>query len=139
MYESCKNKQEEIKSKFSSCENQEDRYRKLMELGRQLKPLASEFKTPENLVRGCQSNVFLRSFLDGDVMIFEADADALISAGLISIVIDVYSGETPETILKCEPAYIKELGIAERLTPGRANGLANMLLRIKQDALKSLI
>ena len=93
------------------------------------------YKTNENLVPGCQSRFYLRSWLDNGCVFFESEADALISAGLGILLIAVYNGEPPETILKCPPTYLEELGIRQTLTPGRANGLASVYLRIKQDAL----
>ena len=72
-------------------------------------------------------------------MTFEAEADALISAGLAALLTQVYSGETPETILKCPPTYLDEIGISASLTPNRANGLYSIHLRMKQEALKLLM
>lgn len=101
--------------------------------------LAPEYKTPENIVKGCQSTVYLHSYREGDKIFFETEADALISAGLAALLVMVYSGETAETILKCPPTFLDELGITASLTPSRANGLHSMHLRMKQDALKWLL
>lgn len=83
--------------------------------------------------------MYLRSVKKGDVIQFEAASDALISAGLAAILIMAFSGEAPETILKCPPSYLEELGISASLTPNRANGLYSIHLRMKQDALKHLL
>lgn len=135
----CLEKQEKIKELFLSCSNEEKKYEKIIELGRTLTPLPIEDKVPENLVRGCQSTMYLKSTLENGVVRFKADSDALISAGLAVILLRVYDGETPETILKCPPSYLEDLGISARLTPSRANGLYSIHLRMKQDALKLLM
>ena len=139
MYESCLKKQQVIKDMFKACSSEEAKYMKIIELGRELSRIDSRYKTPENVVKGCQSIVYLHSFLDGGNVIYEAESDALISSGLAVLLFKVYSGEQPETILKCPPSYLDELGISASLTPGRANGLYSMHLRMKQDALKFLL
>lgn len=139
MYENCLEKQRVIKEMFLACPTEEAKYEKIIELGQKQQSLAAEYKTPENLVKGCQSQVYLHSFKKDDRIIFEAEADALISAGLATLLIQVYSGETAETILKCPPSYLDELGISSSLTPSRANGLYSIHLRMKQDALKLLV
>lgn len=136
MYESCLKKQNQIKELFSQCPTEELKYQKIIELGRQQPPLPDRDKVPQNLVKGCQSTMYLRSRLEGNVVKFDADSDALISAGLAAILIKVYSDETPETILKCPPNYLEDLGLSASLTPNRANGLYSVHLRMKQDALK---
>lgn len=139
MYESCLIKQNEVKLLFLECQSEEDRYKKIIELGRQLPPLPEVYKIPENIVQGCQSTVYLKSIFKNGVVIFEAEADALISAGLAALLIKVYSGEAPEVMLKCPPSYLEELGISASLTPSRSNGLYSMHLRMKQEALKWLL
>jgi cysteine desulfuration protein SufE len=139
MFETCLNKQNQIKELFSTCCSSEDRYQKIIELGRELPSLTDVEKVAPNLVKGCQSQMYLFSeFIDGQIF-FKAESDALISAGLAALLVQVYSGETPETILKCPPSYLDELGISANLTPNRANGLYSMHLRMKQDALKWLL
>lgn len=139
MYEQCLTKQQAIKQIFSPCKSEEEKYAKIIELGRTLPPLSAQFKTEENLVRGCQSTMYLRSYSHQGAVYFEAESDALISSGLATLLLQVYSGETPETILKCPPTYLEELGIGASLTPSRANGLYSIHLRMKQDALKLLL
>lgn len=136
MFESCLKKQQQIKDLFVHCTTEELKYQKIIEFGRQQSPLPMEDKIPSNIVKGCQSTMYLRSQLEGNHVSFAAESDALISAGLAAILISVYSNETPETILKCPPAYLEELGIGASLTPSRANGLYSIHLRMKQDALK---
>lgn len=139
MFESCLKKQAAIKEIFTSCPTPESRYQKIIELGRDLPRLDNTHKIPENIVGGCQSTLYLHSYKDGNNIVFEAESDALISAGLAALLVMVYSGETPETVLKCPPSYLEELGISASLTPNRANGLYSLHLRMKQDALKQLM
>lgn len=139
MFESCLAKQNALKKLFGTCATEDAKYAKIIDLGKELKPLSNEKKVPENLVPGCQSKMFLHSSFDGINVLFEGESDALISAGLAAILLKVYNGEAPETILKCPPTYLEELGISASLTPSRANGLYSIHLRMKQDALKWLI
>lgn len=139
MFDSCLEKQRQIKEIFLACPTEEAKYAKIIEMGRQQNPLAATYKVPENLVKGCQSQMYLHSYLSEDKMIFETESDALISAGLAALLVQVYSGETPEVILKCPPTYLDEIGISVSLTPNRASGLYSMHLRMKQEALKMLV
>lgn len=135
-YESCLNKQQQLRALFASCTSEESKYRKIMELGKILPKLDACHKKPSNLVKGCQSIMYIHSWMEGPYLMFEMESDALISAGLAAIMIKIYSGETPETILKCPPTCLDDLGIAASLTPNRANGLYSIHLRMKQEALK---
>ncbi len=140
MFESCLKKQQQMKELFLACSTDEAKYEKLIELGRQYSASFNEtYKTKENLVQGCQSQVYLHSSSSGENILFEATSDALISAGLAALLTQVYSGETSETVLKCPPTYLDELGIRTSLTPTRANGLYSIHLRMKQEALNLLI
>lgn len=139
MDESCKSKQANIKASFADYPSEEQKYERIIQMGRELPKIGSEFKIPANIVKGCQSTVYLRSYLQNGKVYFEAESDALISSGLAAILLKVYSGETPEVILKCPPDYLEELGISASLTPNRANGLYSMHLRMKQDALRHLM
>lgn len=139
MFDSCLAKQSTIKEIMEACSTPEEKYEKIIELGRGLPKLAAEHKTSENLVKGCQSQMYLYAYLSGNQVIFEAEADALISAGLAALLIQVYSGEIPEVILKCPPTYLDELGINASLTPNRANGLYSLHLQMQQAALKLLV
>jgi cysteine desulfuration protein SufE len=139
MFESCIKKQNQVKALFDSCANDEERYKKIIELGRRQQHLAITEKIPENIVKGCQSTVYLTSHLKDGLVYFAFEADALVSAGLAEILVEAYSGESPEVILKCPPNYLEELGLQSSLSPNRANGLYSVHLRMKQDALKLLI
>lgn len=138
-YQSCLEKQKKVIELFSGCSSEEMKYQKIIELGRQQPPLSEKYKIPENIVQGCQSTMHLHSFMENGLVYFEASSDALISYGLAVLLIKVYSGETPETILKCPPDYLEELGVSASLTPSRSNGLYSIHLRMKQEALKFLI
>ena len=139
MFTTCLAKQEQMKKLFAACPTEDAKYQKIIELGRQQPPLDASHKIPENIVKGCQSIMYLHSFMQGDAVHFEAESDALISSGLAAILVYVYNGESPETILKCPPTYLDELGISTSLTPNRANGLYSIHLKMKQDALKLLV
>lgn len=139
MFTSCLEKQHKISELFNSCSTEESKYQKIIELGRQLPPLAPENRTERNLVPGCQSTMYLHASLQNGRVVFQAESDALISAGLAALLIAVYSGEYPETILKCPPSYLETLGISASLTPSRANGLYSIHLKMKQDTLRLLV
>ena len=139
MFDSCLRKQEEAKLLFADCSDAEQKYEKIIELGRKRSKLRDEFRTEQNRVQGCQSVMYLHSSMTEGVMMFEAESEALISQGLASLLIMVYSGESPEVVLKCPPTYLEELQIASSLTPNRANGLYSLYLRMKQEALKGLL
>ena len=139
MYETCLQKQNEVKELFAPYPSEELKYQKIIELGRAIPPLDPAYKIPENIVKGCQSTMYLHSFMEDGRVIFQAASDALISSGLAAILLKVYSGESPETILKCPPGYLEDLGISASLTPSRANGLYSIHLRMKQDALRWLM
>ena len=136
MFESCLRKQEEIKALFAGCSSEDERYQKLIDLGKKQPKLDPKYKIPENIVSGCQSTVYLHAYLQDGVVIFEAESDALVSQGLAVLLIKVYSGEPPETILKCAPTYLEALGISSSLTPNRSNGLYSIHLKMKQMALR---
>lgn len=138
-FTSCLEKQRKVKNIFERFTSDEEKYAKIIECGKLLLPLPLGLKTEENLVHGCQSKMYLHSTLVMGNVLFQAESDALISSGLAWILIEAYSDEPPEVILKCPPSYLEELGIGASLSPSRANGLYSMHLRMKQDALKLLL
>ena len=130
---------EEIVDNFSVLDDWEDRYRYLIELGRQLQPLRDSERTPDSKVRGCASQVWLVANAQGDgadtILEFRGDSDAHIVRGLIAVLLALYSGRTAREILAVdEKAVLAELGLNDHLTPQRSNGLASMVARIKRDA-----
>jgi cysteine desulfuration protein SufE len=137
-FESCLQKQDELKSIFATCSTPEARYEKIIKLGRQLQPFNPAARIPANLVPGCQSILYLEASLDHGRLILNADSEALISKGLAALLIKVYSGETPETIANCPPSFIKEIGLQTALSPARSNGLASLYHKMRQEALKYL-
>jgi len=137
-FKSCLDNQERLKHCFSSCRSTEEKYTKVIELGRNLKPYPNEDKKPEHLVKGCQSLLYLKSsYIDGQ-MHFLATSDALISAGLAALLLMIYEKESPQALLKCPPTVLKELEIASYLSPNRANGLRSLYLRMQQEAISAL-
>lgn len=124
-------KQDRIIRSFKLLSDWPERYKYVIKLGQKLPPLDQAKKVEENLVRGCQSQVWLDTKLDGDKIIFTADSDAAITKGLVALLVNVYSGETPDTILATNPKFIKEIGMQEHLSPTRSNGLASMVKQIK--------
>jgi cysteine desulfuration protein SufE len=91
--------------------------------------------TKEHIVRGCQSTMYLYTYLENERVRYCAHSEALISAGLAALLLSVYDDEAPEVILQCPPLFLEELGVQNALSPGRANGLSSLFLKMKQDAL----
>jgi cysteine desulfuration protein SufE len=139
IFASCLEKQKMLLDQFRGCETSDERYQKIIELGRKQAKLSQEQKKEENLVPGCQSRLYVHSSLQNGKVYFESESDALISAGLAALLILVYSAETPEVILKCPPEHLGALKLHEMLTPSRSNGLAAVYRRIKQDALRYVL
>ncbi len=128
----------QIKKLFQENDDAENKYLAIIELGRNLPPLDPELKTAKNKVEGCQSTTYLYSFLENSLINFMGESDALISSGLVAILIMAYNRLPPEIIVNNPPIFLNELGINASLSPNRANGLAQMYLRMKEDALKFL-
>lgn len=123
--------QQDIIRSFESLGDWTERYKYIIEMGRELPPLDEKYKVEENLVRGCQSQVWLHTRLDDGRVIFEADSDAAITRGLVAMMVRFYSGQDPDTILATDPAFIKKIGMQEHLSPTRSNGLASMVKQMK--------
>jgi cysteine desulfuration protein SufE len=126
---------EKIKEVFQVLSSWEDKYKKIIELGKALSPLPEGRKTPEALVKGCQSQVWLHAKLVRGKLFFEGDSDALIVKGLVAVLLAIYSGKTPEEVLMTGPDFIAELGFSTNLSPSRANGLVAMIKQIHRFAL----
>lgn len=135
MHKTFSEKESFVRGLFASCATPEERYNKVIELGRALPAMDPSYKTEQARVSGCQSVVFLRSYVKEGRIYYEAESEALISSGLAALLVSVYSGETPESILKTPPDYLKAIGIEGALTLNRANGLHSIHLRMKQEAL----
>lgn len=128
--------QEEIIEEFELFDDWMERYEYIIELGKSLPLINPENKLTENLIFGCQSNVWLHAEKKDDKLIFTADGDAILTKGIISLLIRVYSNQTPRTIIETNSKFIDEIGLKEHLSPTRANGLVAMIKRIKYFALK---
>ena len=124
----------EVVESFSMYDEWLDRYEYIIDLGKSLDPLPEEKKTEENLIKGCQSRVWLVSEKRDGKIYFSADSDAIITKGIISLLISVYSGRTAEEIASDDFSFIEKIGLKENLSPTRANGLASMIERIKAIA-----
>lgn len=127
--------QQAIIADFSVYDDWMDKYTYLIELGNELEPIDAAYKVDQNLIRGCQSRVWLQQRLDGEKIIFEAESDALIVKGLVALLLKVFSGRTPQEILDAEPYFIDEIGLKQHLSPTRSNGLMAMVKQIKLYAL----
>ena len=131
-------KQQELIDEFAIYDDWMDKYEYIIELGKSVPTLAPELKTKERLIEGCQSNVWLATELKDGKMHFSADSDAIITKGIIGLLIHVYNNESPAAILQSELFFINQIGLAEHLSPTRANGLLSMVQRMKTEALQSL-
>jgi cysteine desulfuration protein SufE len=116
-------------------EDWEAKYEHLIDLGKSLPLINPEHKTEENIIKGCQSRVWLFSELINDKMIYTADADAIITKGMVAVLIRVLSNQKPEDIIKAKLEFIDVIGLKEHLSPTRANGLVSMITKMKTDAL----
>jgi len=131
-------KQQEIIDEFAIYDDWMDKYEYIIELGKSVPTLSPELKTKERLIEGCQSNVWLATQIKDGKMQFSADSDAIITKGIIGLLIHVYNNESPAAILQSELFFINQIGLAEHLSPTRANGLLSMVQRMKTEALQSL-
>ncbi|MFL9829975.1 SufE family protein [Flavobacterium sp. ARAG 55.4] len=127
--------QEEIVDEFSMFDDWMQRYEYIIELGKNLPLIKEESKIDENLIKGCQSKVWLQGEKKDDKIVFTADSDAILTKGIIAILIRVFSNQTPKDIIDAEMDFIDEIGLKEHLSPTRANGLVSMIKNIKMYAL----
>lgn len=127
--------QEEIIDEFSMFEDWMQRYEYIIELGKTLPLIDEQYKTDENIIKGCQSKVWLHAEQQDGKLAFTADSDAILTKGIIAILIRVFSDKTPDEILNADTHFIDEIGLKEHLSPTRANGLVSMIKQIKMYAL----
>lgn len=127
--------QEEIVEEFSMFDDWMERYEYIIELGRKLPLIKEEFKTENNIIKGCQSKVWLQGERTEDIIIFTADSDAILTKGIIAILIRTFSNQKASDILEADMGFIDEIGLKEHLSPTRANGLVSMIKNIKMYAL----
>lgn len=124
----------EVIDEFAMFDEWLDKYEYLIELGKSLKDYPESERTDEHLIKGCQSRVWLDSRYEDGRLWFNADSDAIITKGIISLLVRIYSGRTPEEILGSDFSVVEKIGLKENLSPTRANGLVSMIETIRKDA-----
>ena len=127
-------KQQEVIEEFSLFEDWMQRYEYMIDLGKSLPLISEEHKTEDNIIKGCQSKVWVHAGLEDDRLVFTADSDAIITKGIIAILIRVFSNQPPKSILEAQTDFIDQIGLKEHLSPTRANGLVYMIKQIKMYA-----
>ena len=127
--------QDEIIDEFSMFDDWEERYQYMIDLGKTLPLIEDQFKTDEYIIKGCQSKVWIHSEMKDGKVIFTADSDAIITKGIIAILIRVFSNQSPKDIIEANMDFIDEIGLKEHLSPTRANGLVSMIKQIKMYAI----
>lgn len=128
-------KQETLLEELSLFQDWTERYEYVIGLGKKLEPMAESSKTPDHLIKGCQSQVWLDAAAEGDKVRYYADSDSLITKGMIALFVRVLDGETPDDILTADMSFIDRTGLKEHLAPTRANALTLMANQMKQRAL----
>ena len=127
--------QEEIIDEFNLFDDWMERYEYLIELGKSLPLIDDEYKIEENIIKGCQSKVWLYSKMNDSKINFTADSDAILTKGLVALLLRVFTNQTPKDILAADTIFIDKIGLKEHLSPTRANGLVSMLKQIKLYAI----
>jgi len=127
--------QDEIVDEFSMFDEWDERYQYVIDLGKSLPLIDTEYKTENNIIKGCQSKVWLHAEQRDGNVVFTADSDAILTKGLIAIMIRVFSNQKPEAILEANTDFVDEIGLKEHLSATRANGLVSMIKQIKMYAL----
>lgn len=132
---SIKEIQDEIVDEFSMFDDWMQRYEYIIDLGRALPLIDEQYKTEDNIITGCQSKVWVHAEMIGDKVVFTADSDAILTKGIIAILIRAFSNQKANDILDADTDFIDEIGLKEHLSPTRANGLVSMIKKIKMYAL----
>jgi cysteine desulfuration protein SufE len=127
--------QDSIVDEFSIFDDWMDRYEYIIELGKSLPLIEASYKTEDNIIKGCQSKVWVHAEVKEDKIVYTADSDAILTKGIIAILIRAFSNQTPAAILAANTDFIDEIGLKEHLSPTRANGLVSMIKNIKMYAL----
>ncbi|HCQ14331.1 SufE family protein [Flavobacterium sp.] len=127
--------QEEIVGEFSMFDDWMQRYEYIIDLGKSLPLIDEQYKTEDNIIKGCQSKVWVHGEQNNDKIVFTADSDAILTKGIIAILIRAFSNQKPSDILEANTDFIDEIGLKEHLSPTRANGLVSMIKEIKMYAL----
>ncbi|TDY13420.1 SufE family protein [Meridianimaribacter flavus] len=126
--------QNEIIDEFSMFDDWEERYQYMIDLGKTLPLIDAQYKTDDFIIKGCQSKVWVHANLEADKVVFTADSDAIITKGIIAILIRVFSNQHPKDIIEANTDFIDEIGLKEHLSPTRANGLVSMIKQLKMYA-----
>ena len=127
--------QEEIIDEFSVFDDWMERYEYIIDLGKSLQLIDPSKKIDENIIKGCQSKVWIDGQLEGEKIVFTADSDAILTKGIVALLLRVFSDQEPAAILNADTEFINEIGLKEHLSPTRANGLVSMIKQIKLYAL----
>lgn len=127
--------QEELIDEFALFDDWMQRYEYMIELGKSLPLIDDKYKTEDKLIKGCQSRVWLHSELKDGKVIYTADSDAIITKGIVAILVRAFSNQCPQAILDANTDFIDEIGLKEHLSPTRANGLVSMIKQMKLDAM----
>lgn len=127
--------QNEVVDEFSMFEDWMQRYEYMIELGKSLPLIEEQYKTDDYIIKGCQSKVWVNADMQNEKVVFTADSDAIITKGIIAILIRVFSHQNPKDILEANTDFIDEIGLKEHLSPTRANGLVSMIKQLKMYAL----
>jgi cysteine desulfuration protein SufE len=125
----------EIVDEFSLFDSWEDKYEYIIDMGKKLPPLSEEFKKDENKIKGCQSTVWMHSAVEDGKIYYEADSDAMIVKGLVSMLIRVFSGQPPAAVIEAPVKFIDDIGMTSHLAQTRSNGLRAMIKQMKLDAI----
>lgn len=125
----------EIIDEFAMFEDWEERYQYMIDLGKTLPLIKEQFKTEDNIIKGCQSKVWVHADMKEDKVVFTADSDAIITKGIIAILIRVFSNQHPKDIIEADTDFIDQIGLKEHLSPTRANGLVSMIKQLKMYAI----
>lgn len=127
--------QNEIIDEFSMFDDWEERYQYMIDLGKDLPLIDDQYKTESNIIKGCQSKVWVHAEMTNDKIAFTADSDAIITKGIIAILIRTFSNQHPKDIIDADTSFIDEIGLKEHLSPTRANGLVSMIKQLKMYAI----
>ena len=127
--------EQEIVDEFSMFEQWDDKYQYIIDLGKSLAPMDEQLKTDDRLIKGCQSRVWLHSEMEDGKVKYHADSDAIITKGLVALMVRVLSGHTPKEIVDAPLDFINAIGLKDHLSPTRSNGLLSMVKQMKLDAL----
>ncbi len=127
--------QDEIIDEFSMFDDWEERYQYMIDLGKDLPLIEEQYKTERNIIKGCQSKVWVHAEMQDNNVVFTADSDAIITKGIIAILIRTFSNQHPKDIIDADTDFIDQIGLKEHLSPTRANGLVSMVKQLKMYAI----